>query len=158
MLWQSKQKKLKRTLYQKFVEWLKRYLPAEILAITGALVIGGLAHIIFQNGAVTALAGTWGENIGFYGKILYEDIRKRKQKDERITFIGMLKVLRGIIVEFGAGEYLDSFVIRPGAMYVFPKLLGSTFWGLLVGKLTADITFYLPTVISYELKKKYLKD
>lgn len=143
---------------EKIIEWIKRYLPAEICALVGALTGGMITHFLFAKPVVTALGGTWGENIGYYGQILYVDIRKRKQKDERMTFIGLLKVLRDMIVEFSAGEYFDSFLIRPAAMYFFPRLVGSVPLGLLLGKISADVTFYLPTIVSYELRKKYIKD
>ena len=142
----------------KIKEWLYRYLPAEIVAIVGAMIGGLTAHLLFNNPVLTALFGTWGENIGYYGKILYSDIKERQKKDNKISFLGIVKVLRNTIVEFGPGEYVDSFIIRPMAMYLLPKLLGNVFVGLFLGKIAADVTFYLPTVIAYELRKKYLRD
>ncbi len=145
-------------ILSKIKEWLVRYLPAEIVAIIGAM-IGGLAtHYFFDNPVITALGGTWGENIGYYGQILYADLKSRKEKDEKITPAGVLKVLRNVIVEFGPGEYLDSFVIRPAAMYFFPQATGNVALGLLLGKLSADVTFYLPTIFAYEFRKKVFKD
>ena len=51
---------------------------------------------------------------------------------------------------FGFAEYLDSFVIRPSA--------GNVALGLVLGKLIADVTFYVPTIFFYELRKKYIKN
>ena len=99
-----------------------------------------------------------GENIGYYGQILYTDIKARKEKDEKITLIGLLKVLRNTVIEFGPGEYLDSFIIRPAAMYFFPRVTGSVVLGLFLGKISADVTFYLPTIFAYEFRKKRFKD
>jgi len=96
--------------------------------------------------------------LGYYGKIIYEEVKIRKKHDQKISFMGVLKIIRNMILEFGTGEYLDSFVIRPTAMYFFPKLVGNMILGLFLGKIAADITFYIPTIIAYELKKKYLKD
>lgn len=142
----------------KLVEWLRRYLPAELVAFVSGL-IGGLGmHYLFGNPVLTALGGTWGENIGFYGEILFSDLRARKKRDEHITFVGSLKVLRNAIVEFGTAEYLDSFFIRPVAMYVSIQLTNNVWLGLILGKLIADVTFYIPTLAGYELRKKYLKD
>ena len=140
----------------KLTEWLQRYLPAEILAITGAVLGGLLVDVIAQNPLLTALGATWGENIGFYGKIFYQDIKSRQEMDGGIKVFGVLKVLRGICIEFGAAEYFDSFLIRPIAMYYFPVLLGNLALGLVAGKLVADVTFYIPTIIAYEMKKKYI--
>ena len=146
------------TLKHKIVEWLKRYVPAEIVAVVGALVGGLITHQLFGHPVLTALGGTWGENLGFYGKIIYSDIQARRQKDEKITLIGFLKVVRNIVFEFGVAEAADSFVLRPMAMYVFPQLTGNVALGLLLGKFSADLTFYLPTIIFYELRKKLFKD
>lgn len=143
---------------KKIIEWLRRYLPAEICAIIGAVLGGMIVNLWFGNPILTALGGTWGDNTGYYGQILYQDIKRRKKKDEKINLISTLKVLRGIVFEFSVGEYLDSFVVRPAAMYFLPKILGNVILGIIVAKFAADVTFYIPTVISYEIKKKVLKD
>lgn len=145
-------------MMNKLKEWIKRYLPAEIFAIIGAIIGGVLAHILSENLFVTAISATAAENIGFYGQILYVDLRERKIKDEKITFLGSLKVLRNIILEFGVAEYIDSLLIRPAAMYYFPQLIDNIPVGILIGKLVADVTFYIPTVIAYELRKRYVRD
>lgn len=142
----------------KIVEWLKRYLPAEILSIIGALTGGMLVHFLFHNQVVTALGGTWGGNIGYYGQIIYSDTKKRKLKDGKTTLTGILKTFRNIVIEFGPAEYLDSFIIRPVAMYLFSVITGNIALGLLLGTIIANITFYLPTIIAYEFRKKYFKD
>jgi hypothetical protein len=42
-------------------------------------------------------------------------------------------------------------------MYIFPIIIGQFSIGILVGKIVADIIFYIPTIIAYELRKKHLK-
>ena len=143
---------------RKLKEWGHRYLPAEFFALLGAVFGGLLINFIFHNQIFTAFGGTWGENTGYYGYIILKDLKERKAKDGKITFLGTLKVIRGIIIEFGSGEYLDSFIIRPTAMYLFPKILNNLALGLIVGKLAADFIFYIPTIIAYELKRKIIKD
>jgi hypothetical protein len=117
-----------------------------------------ISNTAFHNPIFTALGGTWGENLGFYGKILYSDIADRRKRDEKITFMGCLKVLRNAIFEFGVAELADSFAIRPYAMYFFPQLTGNVVLGLILGKFSADIIFYFPTIIFYEVRKKLFKD
>jgi hypothetical protein len=143
---------------RKLNEWIKRYLVAEIFALIGAVAGGTILNLIFHNSVLTALGGTWGENSGYYGYIISKDLEQRKAKGEKIFPSGILKVTRGIILEFGVAEYLDSFLVRPSAMYIFPKLVGNMPLGLIMGKFSADLIFYIPTIISYELKKKFLKD
>lgn len=142
---------------KKIKVWIKRYFLAEILALFGALVGGILIHITFHNFILTALGGTWGENIGYYGTIVIKDLEKLQEKHKKITVFILIKLIRNLILEFGPGEYLDSFIIRPFTMYIFPLILHNLYLGLIIGKFTADITFYIPTIISYELRNKYLK-
>lgn len=117
-----------------------------------------LLRFLFHNPIITALGGAWGDNLGFYGLILYKDVRERERRDQKVTFIGLLKVLRNAVAEFGPGEYLDSFVIRPAFMYLFPMWLHHDILGITIAKFAADITFFLPTIVSYEIRKKFLKD
>jgi hypothetical protein len=39
-------------------------------------------------------------------------------------------------------------------MYYLPILLNSLTWGTFLAKITADVTFYLPTIFLYEVSKK----
>ncbi len=144
-------------MFFKLKEWFLRYFPAEIFAIIGVFIGGTIANFLFHNPVVTALLGTLGENIGFYGKILYKDIQLRKKKDEKITLLGLFKVLRNTIFEFGIAEYLD-LIIRPSVMYYFSTVLGNVTLGLLIGKFVADITFYSPAILFYELRKRIFQD
>ncbi len=108
--------------------WIRRYGPAEIIAVFGALIGGTVINILSHNALLTALGGT------------------------------LSKLVRNLLLEFGPAEYLDSFVIRPFYMYIFPKIFNNLVLGLIIGKFAADITFYIPTIISFELKNKFLKD
>ena len=140
--------------------WLKRYLPAEIVGTVVAVGAGLVAHSVIDNNVVTAFVGTWGENIGFYSTIIFRDITNsiRTHRNSKINyqFSVLAKDIRNIIVEFGPAEILDSLFIRPFMMFFFTRLLNSVSLGILAGKITAYVTFYIPTVISFELRKKYL--
>jgi hypothetical protein len=133
----------------KIREWISRYLPAEIAAIIGAVVGGLLTNFLFNNPFITAFGATWGENVGYYGKFILNDFKQRKP---------IIKFFRDLLIEFGPGEYLDSFVIRPFTMYFFPKVTGNLALGLFFGKISADVIFYFFTIPGYEFIKKYIKD
>lgn len=139
---------------KKILEWLKRYLPAELMSIIGAIAGGSIVHFLTENPVLTALGGTWGENVGYYGEFLYQEFKTRSAKDN-ISLRMFFAIARDMVLEFGFAEYLDSFLIRPTAMYFFTQSTGSVVYGLFLGKISADVTFYIPTIISYELKKKY---
>jgi len=146
---------------KKIKEWLKRYLIAEIACLITALIASFLAIFLTGNRIIIAYAGTFGENIGFYGTISTRDIirsiREHKSVSKTYGINSFLKNLRNLLVEFGPSEALDSFVVRPFCLYIFPLLLGSFAVGIVVGKLVADVVFYAFTIIAYELRKKHLK-
>ena len=146
-------------IVKKVGTWIKRYLPAETVCTICAMCSASVAYLFTDNKMIIALAGTWGENIGFYGVIVGRDIyssrKHHKASGDNYTIISLFKNIRGIILEFGLAEILDSFLIRPFMMYVFPKLTGSMYVGIFTGKIAADIFAYIPIVISYELQQKY---
>ncbi len=139
-------------------EWVKRYGPPEACALIGTLVGGTVCQWIFRNGVISAIGGTWGENVGYYGTIILRDLKHQRKLHGIVNKTLILKIIRNLVVEFGPSEYLDSFLIRPFLMYIFPKVTNNLMIGLILGKFTADIIFYIPTIISYELRKRFLID
>lgn len=144
----------------KLKEWIKRYIPAEIFATIGAIAAAGFSFALTKNRILSAYLGTIGENIGYYGFIFIrehlKDLNKAKQNKSKHGVKGFLKTTRNLILEFGPAEYLDSLIVRPFCMYFFPIILGNYALGIIIGKIVADIVFYIPTIISYELRKKYI--
>jgi hypothetical protein len=138
--------------------WLKRYGPAEVMGFIGAVSGGMITNILFGNSVVTALGGTWGENISYYGTVILKDLKKQKEKHFKLSFKIIIKLLRNLILEFGPAECFDSFLIRPFTLYIFPKILNNLPLGLIIGKFAADFIFYIPTIIAYELKNKFIKE
>ena len=114
------------------------------MGLAGALLGGINTNILFNNPVVTAIGATWGENFCYYGSIVIKDLKKQKEKK-------YLKLLRNLFLEFGPAEFFDSFLVRPFTLYIFPKLLNNLPLGLIIGKFAADIIFYIPTIIAYEL-------
>ncbi len=138
--------------------WIKRYLPAEIVGSITLFVVGLGIDALFHNPVFTAFGGAYGEFIGYYGTILFNDLRKQKVKHTKITARIFIKTIKHLFFEFGVAEFLDSFLVRPFALYIFPLLLHNVGLGLIVGKIAADIIFYIPTIIAYELRMKFGKE
>lgn len=141
----------------KIKHWVARYLPAEILATIGALSVSGIAFYLTHNLAITAYAGTVGENMAYYGTILFREIRSDYQVNHTYSIKEFLKTVRNLFVEFGPAELLDSGIIRPFFMYIMPIVTGHIAIGIFLGKILADVFFYMPTIVAYETRKKYLK-
>jgi len=145
----------------KIIEWVKRYAPAEVFALIGAFLGAGAGLFLTNNLIVSAYCAAFGENIFYYGLIIIRDMhnshKEHKKVNKKYTLLSFAKNIRDLIIEFGPAETLDSLLIRPFCMYLFPIVVGNFYLGILVGKLVADITFYGPTIIGYEFRKKYLK-
>ena len=142
-------------------EWLRRYGPAEVLSVLATL---GGAFVTFElthNSVSTALAGTWAGNVAYFGYILALDVWQTRRQlhaaGQAYTFRTLLRNLRALVVEFGLAEVFDSFLVRPALMYYLPKAVGNLAGGILLAKLLADVTFYIPAIVSYELSKKRLR-
>jgi ornithine decarboxylase len=132
-------------------EWCVRYAPAEVAAVLGALLAAGTASR-FGMPAVTAVAGVLGESVAFYAVLAIRDLRVRCRYRPR----DVATVIRDLILEFGPAEALDTFLVRPGAMYLGPVGLGNVMAGVLLGKIAADIVFYLLAIAGYELRKSLM--
>lgn len=146
----------------KIREWLKRYGLAEVISLSLTVVSSWLTFKFTQNKITTALVGTWVGNIGYFGTILIEDIllanRQLQVIGKRYSVETFLKNVRALFVEFGVAELFDTLFIRPTLMYYIPIGIGDLSWGVIIAKFAADITFYIPAIISYELSKKRLRD
>jgi hypothetical protein len=152
----------KNYMKQKIAEWLKRYGLAEVISLSLTVLCAWLAFHFTQNKITTALVGTWGGNIGYFGTILIEDIllatKQLRAVGKQYSLETFYKNVRALFVEFGIAEIFDTLFIRPTLMYYIPIWIGDLSWGVVVAKFAADITFYIPAIISYELSKKKLRD
>ena len=147
---------------QKLTEWVKRYGLAEVISLSLTVVSSWLTFYFTQNKIITALVGTWIGNIGYFGTILIEDISLAMKQLHAVgrhySFESFYKNVRALFVEFGIAELFDTLFIRPALMYYIPILIGDLSWGVVIAKFVADITFYIPAIMSYEFSKKKWRD
>lgn len=150
-----------KSVKNKVKEWIKRYLPAEIISIILTLISSLLTYKLTKNNLTTALVGTWVGNIGYFGTILLSDIFKTKRaftpKNKSYTFKTFGLNVRALFVEFGIAEFFDTLFVRPTLMYYLPIWVNDISLGVIIAKFAADITFYVPAIIAYELSKKKLR-
>ena len=123
------------------VFWIVRYLPAEIVG-TAAMVLAGLAVTIWtDNAALVALAALLGEIVGFYAVLAITIYAEQVQVSQTVrAAMGRTGLL--LVAEFGVAELLDTLLLRPAALLLGVWLLPDPLWGLLAGKVAADIVFY----------------
>jgi len=133
------------------VRWLRRYLPAELVCTPCALLAGYAATQLTGIPAAAAIAATWGENLGFYGVMLGRELARRR--DVR----AVPAIVRDLFIEFGPAEALDSFLLRPAAIYAGLTLAPHPALGMVAGKIAADLTFYAPAIVTHELQRWYAR-
>jgi|SRR4051794_3587428 hypothetical protein len=127
--------------------WLKRYVPAECGSIVGALLAANLTWSLTSNAAAAAFAAAWGENLAYYGIMLAREVRASGT---------LLVAVRDLLIEFGPAEVLDTGFIRPLCMYLATQAVADLTVGVLLGKVAADVIFYVPVTAAYELRRRYL--
>jgi hypothetical protein len=123
--------------------WLRRYGPAELLAVLGALAGFVLGDAVWGTVAAGAVCAAIGDNVAYYGLLLVREARAR----------GVLPAARALVVEFGPAEVLDGAFVRPACMALAVAALGPVM-GVVVGKLAADLVFYVPVIVTYEATRR----
>lgn len=144
-------------MIKKLKEWFARYSLAELVGVVFSLIFSNLSMLFFGNIIIAGFIATWTENLGFYGTIVFRDIKERK-KAKKLSMRDYVLQLRNLIVEFGPAEYLDSFLIRPFYLIFFPYVILNYSLAILVGTILADVTYFIPTIIAYEFRKKMFKN
>ncbi len=145
-----------QTVKTHVIRWLRRYVPAEALGLFTAFCCATLALALTHHPAITATAAAWGEAIGYYGLMFGREAAKRRHHLEKVTVFALallaIVIIRDLIMEFGISEVLDSLLVRPLAMYTSLQWISNLTLALIMGKLVADIVFYVPTVIVFEVR------
>lgn len=146
---------------KKILEWIKRYLLADVLST--ALSLGTAWLIMEQSGdrVLAAFVGSAIASVVFYFTVAFSDVRKsikqHKIDNEKYKTKSFLIDFRNLIIEFGPAELLDVLAVRPFFMYLIPKLTGDFLLGTFIGKMIADVIFFIPAIIMFELRKKHLE-
>lgn len=121
--------------------WIVRYLPAEITG-TAAMIVAGLGVTFWTDSpALIALAALLGEIVGFYVILGISVAMEQSRLGIRGRRIAIRTFLL-LIAEFGVAELFDTLLIRPAALLLGVWLLTDPVWGLLAGKIVADVIFY----------------
>lgn len=144
---------------RKFKEWLSRYLLAELL---GTFIASGFAYASFvhtHSYVLGAGAGFIGEGIGFYGYFITSELLINAKSYAALSLFKRLTAIiarsgTNLVIEFAPAELIDNLFIRPFFMYYFPQHIKPYALGFIVGKLAADILFYVFVITAYELKNR----
>lgn len=143
-------------------EWLKRYIPAEILGTSFSLVAAWLTYSHTHSYLAAAASGWVAEGVGFFGYFITNELFKNHKRYDRHPFfrriaLALTAATTNLLVEFLPAEILDNILIRPFLMYFVPHHIHPYALGFLIGKLLADVIFYLLAILGFEARKYLLK-
>ncbi len=137
-------------------------MPADIVSTVLSLTTAWVIHRISGDNVLAAFGGSATASISFYGIVALNDVRAslkhHRKHDLAYGLSAYFKDLRNLIIEFGPAEILDVLAVRPFFMYLIPKLTGEFLIGLFIGKTIADVFFFIPAIIMYEVRKRHLND
>jgi hypothetical protein len=146
-----------RRRWEKVREWLHRYGLAECAGITCALLGSFAVRHVGGSAIAAAYAAAWAESIGYASVVITKDLvaesRRARAGNASFGFGHAHRVGAGLLAEFGPSGILDTFVTRPLAMALGTRFLGPEL-GVVAGKISADIVFYLPVIFIYEHRKR----
>jgi hypothetical protein len=137
--------------------WVRRYAPAEAAATLAVALTAGAVDQ-FGVAAATAYATAIAEGVVFYAVLFVRDLVAnlrevpRTAAGEATRCHSVRLTVRGLVLECGPAEILDTLLIRPAAMYAGPAVVGSLTAGVILGKVAADLAFYVVAIIGYELR------
>jgi len=141
---------------------MRRYLLADILSTVLSLTTAWIIHRTAGDNVLAAFGGSAMASMSFYGIVAYGDVRKslkhHRKHDLTYGLMAYFKDLRNLLIEFGPAEILDVLAVRPLFMYLIPKLMGEFLLGVFIGKTIADVFFFVPAIVMYEVRKKHLND
>ena len=116
-----------------------------------------VAHLWYHNLVVLAFASAWAESASYYAFIVTREFLQHKKLGEPNYLHTFFTIkLFHLLTEFGPAEVLDSLIVRPLLIGLNIYLLGPM-WGLIAGKLMSDFFFYIPVIISYEMRRYWHK-
>jgi hypothetical protein len=146
----------------KLRDWGRRYLLAEIAGTVAALTAALTVHTLTGSLAPAALAGSAAESIAYYAVVLRRMLpvlyRRHAGAGRLRRAARTARDLATEVSDFLAAELADTLLVRPGLIYLAAGWAGSgVVWGLLIGKLAADVGFYAVVIPSYELRKKLMR-
>jgi hypothetical protein len=139
----------------RWVFWVRRYGPAEAACLVTMLAASVVAARLTSSPPLLAASAIAGATVGFYGVLVVTVAREQRrvvvpQQPRYAAWVASRTVLL-LTAEFGAAELLDTFVWRPVLMVSAVVLLDAPVWGLLAGKVAADVLFYTVSALGYRV-------
>lgn len=129
--------------------WAARFGMSEVTGFLAALLGAWLAVRAGAGRAVMVAAAVVLETIAYYAALLFRDLRYERRERERAGLPFGGREVRDVVAnlgrEFGLAEALDTLALRPACFWLGLVAVGFP-WGIVGGKLVADLLFYGPVL------------
>jgi FHA domain-containing protein len=137
--------------------WIKRYGLSELVGIGMAFCCTWLTSTATDSPIAAGYSAAVGEFLGFYGSLVSREMLQEAYvagaRGAPFGFREIARTWRNLALEFGPSELLDVGLVRPFAMGIGIHVWGPGF-GIVAGKITADLLFYIPVIFIYERRKR----
>lgn len=139
------------------IPWLARYLPPEIASLIAAVVSATLADVLIDNALLLALVSMASASASYYGVLLGRELIHVRQA-HRARGIGHQRraacaAIRGLALDFGGAELLDSLVFSPALLYLCMKTAPNLQLAVALSELVGAIAFYITAALIHTLRK-----
>lgn len=139
--------------------WLRRYLPAELLAIFVATACATLAGVLSNDDLLTIASSVVGSTVAYYGLIVIREIVEAR----RACHVGhaiftprtAFTTVRNLALEFGSAELLDNLLVSPVLLYVFIQAVPNLQIAVVLSEVTSSVAFYTTVVIAHEVRRAF---
>jgi hypothetical protein len=121
------------------------------------LIASVVAARLTDSPPLLAASAIVGATVGFYGVLVTAVLREQlsllpaapgRLRRAWARSVGLLAA------EFGVAEVTDTFFLRPALMMLGVVIIGDAVWGLLAGKVVADVLFYVISGASFRLTER----
>lgn len=135
----------------KIKEWINRYKYAELASIFGFGTACVLVKYFNINAVVSSVLITYIEFVFYYLTMIL--VQQKSTSNSTSVFETIFHLLK----EFGVAEIVDLLFSRSFFLFICPIIFNNFSVGIIVGKICADIVFYILTIFFYEkMKRNYI--
>jgi ornithine decarboxylase len=124
---------------------MSHFLPSEIAGTCAALLIASSFYTLTGRVSAAVFAASLAESVGFYSTAIFRECRRQ---------VDLVAAIRNVTLDFGPAEIVDTFLLRPMAMYFLEGITHNLIVGVVLGKLLGDVFFYAVAIPSHELRRK----
>ena len=141
----------------KILFYIRRYFFPELVSLAVSYSLAWSVEIFGWGNVASAYAGSFGAFVGFYVPIIIRDYFSALKSSDRRGKALTKEILRDLLIEFGAAESLDLFIIRPACL-ITARLVSDEFLiYMFVGNGAANTVFFGVAAVMHNYKTMIAK-